>query len=654
MAIEKMELINIAGLLSDLDATLQKCCESKCFHIEPAISSGDTNANGTLKLLNEKNPYTNSLKRFSNLASSLKIKLQPVDYSTMTYESFDEFETLSLELEEKLQALNSEKQASLQLIADKKSALKQISHLSGLNKDFEQVFNCEHVSVRIGKMPIDSYFKLEYYNDNFFFVPFSSDKHFYWGMYFSPTEETDIVDNIFDSLYFERIILPDFVTGTPAEATETLVIKINETTQRLEEISEELKVFKETYSDMILRSYSKLQHKNQIYDLRNDVATINDRFYIKGFVPEVDCDSFSKLFDDIPTVSLIIKPPDSDNSLVVPTKMKNGWFSRPFEMLVGMYGLPGYKDMNPTPFVAITFTILFGIMFGDLGQGLVIFLLGFIIDKLMSKDAGGIFKRVGISSMVFGFLYGSVFGFENLLDPVYHAMGLASKPLDVFKQTNFILLTSVAIGIFLISLSMIFNIILGFKNKDYEKAIFGCNGIAGFVFYTSIVTALVLSLMANIKIMSPAFVILAIVIPLICIFCRVPFSFALKYKKFQLSEDPENATIGNFIVENFFEMFEFILSYISNTMSFLRVGGFVLAHAGMMMVVMALMESVGTIGQPIVAILGNAFVMCLEGLIVAIQIIRLEFYELFSRFYEGDGKPFQPVGLSHFTDTDEV
>ena len=97
---------------------------------------------------------------------------------------------------------------------------------------------------------------------------------------------------------------------------------------------------------------------------------------------------------------------------------------------------------------------------------------------------------------------------------------------------------------------------------------------------------------------------------------------------------------GEYCTQNGFEMFEVILSYLSNTMSFLRVGGFVLSHAGMMLVVMTLMESFGKIGQPIVLIFGNAFVMVMEGMIVAIQIIRLEFYEIFSRFYEGNGKPF--------------
>ncbi|MBR4223911.1 MAG: ATPase, partial [Oscillospiraceae bacterium] len=96
------------------------------------------------------------------------------------------------------------------------------------------------------------------------------------------------------------------------------------------------------------------------------------------------------------------------------------------------------------------------------------------------------------------------------------------------------------------------------------------------------------------------------------------------------------------IATNFFECFEYLLGYATNTLSFVRVGGFVLSHAGMMSVVLALSEMAGS-GSVIVMVLGNIFVMGLEGLLSGIQVLRLEFYEMFSRYYVGGGKPFTPV-----------
>ena len=97
-----------------------------------------------------------------------------------------------------------------------------------------------------------------------------------------------------------------------------------------------------------------------------------------------------------------------------------------------------------------------------------------------------------------------------------------------------------------------------------------------------------------------------------------------------------------FFVESFFELFEVLLSYVTNTISFLRVGAFALSHAAMMGVVMLLAGAESGHPNIVVLILGNAFVAGMEGLIVGIQVLRLEYYEMFSRFYRGTGKEFKP------------
>lgn len=651
MAIEKMELVNIVGPMQALDETLKKCCDSGCFHMESAAASSD---NKGQKLLSEKNPYQSTLKELATLAGNLNIELKETEYFGCELETAEDFSEFCRKIRESYVNLAEDKQKAMQIVSERKAAEKQLAHLEGLHEDFDKIFACKHVAVRVGKLPVDSREKLEYYKDkDFFFVPFDCDKNFCWGMYFCPNKDKNMVDDMFKSLYFERVMIPDFVSGNPQEAYDKLNAEIQEKEKLVQEIDEKLEKIKSENEEKIRVAFTKLKFKNDIFELRKNVGVVKNRFYIKGFVPKKKKKDLDNLFANLENVSVMFMPPDADVSCTPPTVLKNSWFTRPFGMMVEMYGLPDYNGFNPTSFVAITYALLFGIMFGDLGQGFVVFLLGLILGKKMSKQIGGIFTRVGLSSMIFGTLYGSVFGFEELLDPVFESLGIDFLPLKVFKQTNFILFTAVGIGVALIIISMLINIYIGFKQKDYEKAVFGCNGIAGLIFYSSIMVGVAGTMLLDLKIMSPAFVILLIVIPGICIFCRVPFSIAVKYKEFRLSEDTEEKmTIGNFIVENFFEMFEFVLSYVSNTMSFLRVGGFVLSHAGMMLVVMTLMESFGKIGQPIVLIFGNAFVMVMEGMIVAIQIIRLEFYEIFSRFYEGNGKPFEPVGVKFSSQID--
>ena len=642
MAIEKMELVTIVGMMSELDSVLIKCCESKCFQMEPAfVSASDSHG---LRLIDDKNPYDVPLKGLASIATALGITLKQSDYSGCDLKTAEDFNGFCDSLESLLSEISQTKQQAMQIISERKAAVIQLNHLKGLNEEFSRIFNCRHVAVRVGKLPIDSKEKLEFYDQEFFFVPFDSDRSFVWGMYFCPVEIKSIVDDIFKSMYFERIKIPDFVTGNTADEFEELNAEISENTAIAEEADRRLAELAAEHEPQIQQAFTKLKFIHDTFDLRKNVGVLNGKFYIKGFIPAKNEKEFEKLFDGVKSVSTAFMPPDADASCTPPTMLKNSWFTKPFAMLVEMYGLPDYGGFNPTAFVAVTYILMFGIMFGDLGQGFAVFLLGLFVGKKMNKAMGGIMSRVGISSMIFGTLYGSVFGYEELLDPVYESLGISFLPLHAFRNTNFILLTAVAIGIALIVISMCINIYIGFKQKDYERAVFGNNGIAGLLFYGSVAAGVAGTMMFDLKIMSMPFVIFMIVIPALCIFCRVPLSIAVKYKEFRLSADEEeHMTVGNFIVENFFEMFEYVLSYVSNTMSFLRVGGFVLSHAGMMLVVMTLMDGAAALAQPLVLILGNVFVMVMEGMIVAIQIIRLEFYEVFSRFYDGDGKPFEPV-----------
>ena len=160
----------------------------------------------------------------------------------------------------------------------------------------------------------------------------------------------------------------------------------------------------------------------------------------------------------------------------------------------------------------------------------------------------------------------------------------------------------------------------------------------GWPIVAALLVGLVLQMFAGIPVMNAAYIICLIILPLLCIW----FNEVLG-KLVARDPDWKPEKWGDYIIQGFFETFETILSYATNTMSFLRVGAYVLVHAGMMLVVFTLAEMSSGIGYVLVLIVGNAFVMGLEALLVAIQVLRLEYYEMFSRFYDGDGIPFHPV-----------
>lgn len=641
-----MSLINIVGNVDEMDKTLLRCLNCGYFHPEMSIHSSEPSKG--LTTFDEANPYTVPLNNLSNLAAKLKVQIHKdeFDFNQLNLEDIQNF---IKELNESVSLLDKKKHELKESIAQHEQALIQIRHLAGLNVSFDDIFSCKYVKVRFGKLPFDSFEKLNYYvNKTFFFFPFDHDSDYYWGVYFAPETKIEVIDDIFSSLYFERMHVPDYAHGTPELAENNINALLETEHKDLDQVYKDLEAMREKHSERINKVFSLLKYANEIQLLKKNVATIHGRFYAIGFIPACKADDFTNSLDCLETVSCVVQPHDADPTLEPPVKLRNNRFAQPFTTFVNMYSLPSYKDIDPTNFFAISYTLLFGIMFGDLGQGLVIVLLGLFLSKFKKMEFGKILTRIGFSSSLFGILYGSVFGYEDVLDPFYQAVfGLKSKPIHVFDNdtTNLLLGAAIGIGALLILISIGINIYLGFRNKDLGRALFSHNGIAGAVFYISVGFAAVGALLLDLHVLNLAYVLGLIVLPLLVIFFKEPLTKLVSGNK-----DFWPKHFGEYAIENFFELFEYVLSYLSNTMSFLRVGGFILSHAGMMAVVMSLSEMAGGAASPIVMVIGNLFVMCLEGLIVGIQVLRLEFYEMFSRHYEGNGKPFEPATISYKID----
>ena len=229
--------------------------------------------------------------------------------------------------------------------------------------------------------------------------------------------------------------------------------------------------------------------------------------------------------------------------------------------------------------------------------------------------------------MIFGCFYGSIFGIEDII-----------HGFNPNENINTVLFAAVGIGMFMIVAVIIVNIINGIRQKNVEKIFFSQNGLPGLVMYIGAVI-LVLVMLNFVKFSIPSGLLIAlIVIALLIIFLREPLT---KLVEGRGDVVPESKL--DFILENFFELFEVVLSFLTNTISFIRIGAFALSHVGMMSVVFLLAET-GSGYNPVILVIGNLFVIGFEGMIVCIQVLRLEFYELFGRFYEGDGRPFEPAG----------
>ncbi len=641
MAIEKMKFVKVTGPVSQLNSFLSACCVDGNFQPEQALQHMSATMGYTS--LSEDNPYAPTIQKIEELIRENDSAPNPSIVGTDSRDIVPDEQTKEYidALDRRLSAIQDERKELEEQLRQCRSGIDQFSHFTNFDVSFEEIFECEFTKTRFGHMPIENYEKLMSYNDNPYvlFIPCSSDETDYWGLYCAPNECIDEVDGIFASLYFERLYIPGAV-GTAEEIIEQLQNNIEIIENGLKELDEQAASVWRDNRSQCNEIYTRLVDLNTIFDLRRYAACHNKYFFYVGWVPASHVTDFEKTAEAIEDVEVEVNDPDAKQT--PPVKLKNPGIFKPFEYFVDMYGLPSYSDIDVTGFVAITYTILFGIMFGDLGQGLVLFLLGILGWKFKKLALARIIIPCGLSSAVFGFVFGSVFGYEEMLDPVYHALGWESKPLHVMESINTVLLFAIGIGIVLVVLAMLLNVYSCLKHKKIGEAIFSNNGLVGILMYLAGV-AFCISFMTGRTILPNAVIFGVMGVCAVLLFIKeIPIGIIDKHPNWK----PES--VMDFVLQNIFELIEYILSYFSNTVSFLRVGAFVIVHASMMMVVFTL----GSEGENIpVIIIGNIVVIALEGLLTGIQGLRLEFYEMFSRFYDGGGRAFEPVRLQRSKDT---
>ena len=637
MAIAKMKLINITADNEYLNDVLLKFVDLNYFHPEPASKFVDS-VHG-LTTLSEENPIAEVLSHVQEIVNEMQLNLPQLSMKSRDYD-LDKMTSYVDGIYQRYQDGAQIRDDLLHVIQENKDALVQVRNIESIDLNLDDLFECEYIKIRFGRLPIDSVEKLQYYrNRPFVFKSFNTDDTYSWCLYITTSKYEGDVDNIFSSLYFERIRIPEFVHGTPERAKESLQEEIDNDYKQLQHVEEVLANLKKECSENIAKIVSELAFLNHTFEARKYVVGLGERFSITGFIAEDDVPKLKASFSELKEVEIEVRPAHSDKRLSPPTKLKNGWFARPFLMFVEMYGIPDYDGIDPVPIVALTYSLLFGIMFGDVGQGIVVILAGLLLSKWKGMKLGEVMMRIGIFSTIFGFVFGSVFGNETMLDPLYHALlGIDGRPINVMSSDFILVLLMIAVGIgaVLNLFCMVLNMRLQLRRKNMGEFLFSQNGAAGFIFYGSVVAAAAL-FVAGINVLNPIYIVILIVLPLLCVFLKEPLTRKL-HKEAMFPEG-----FGAFFMEGFFELFEVCLSYVTNTISYLRVGGFVLSHAGMMMAVTMIMGMCSGVAAAVVGIFGNVLVMCLEGLVVGIQALRLEFYEMFSRYFEGNGTAFRTM-----------
>ena len=605
MSVVPMKLLTIAGPLDRFDDVVRTCVIDQEFHPENALQL--MRGVGGLRPLELENPYAALLRRSIEVADEAGIPLDyaPFDPTASLEEMAGYFDSLA----DQASALHKKQEELEHQLDEARSMVDQLQNLRGLDVKLDELWGLDHARFRYGYLPRETYDGFRDALDaeeDLFFVPTTVGRRRVYGVYFTTKESHHKVDSLMNSLHFTRIHLEEPPHGTVDAATAEL--------------------------------------NARTADIRKAVEAVGT-FYLTGWVPAAAVREVEGKLAQFPELSCVADAADDVEHAKPPTKLKNSFLGRVFQPFLEMYGLPAYNEKDPSLFMALTYCLFFGIMFGDLGQGLCLALIGFVLAKWKHMWLGGIITCCGLSGALFGCVYGSVFGFEELIpgfkimeETTFAGMGTVSNVL-------LLLVMSICLGVFMLLLVMVVNILNGVRQRNFEKILFGPNGAAGILFYGGLILAAVATAAFGVNLFVPAYVLPVLILPLVLMLLREPLSRLL-------SGDPDwrHFSVGEVLGTGFFELFETLLSYLTNTLSFMRVGAYAITHVGLMLVVHMLADLAGGVGGPVgilILVLGNIFVMGFEGLLVGIQVLRLEFYELFGRFYDDGGVPFVPKKIDY-------
>ncbi len=323
-----------------------------------------------------------------------------------------------------------------------------------------------------------------------------------------------------------------------------------------------------------------------------------------GFIPAKKV----SLLANIRNLAYEVSEPEITDVIQPPVILHNHFWNKPFEEFVEKHGLPNYFNLDPTFYLALCFEILFGIMFGDVGQGILLIIIGLLF--MHKKPKAVILTRVGFFSILGGFLYGSFFGNEEFIPEIMEKLDLSYWRFELLARNNTenLLLFVMGLGSIMILVAILMNIWDLIQDKRKLVALYDTNGLAGLCLYGSIM-ALAYGAIFN-KGLSPLAWISGLTILLVGILL-----FLLEPKI--LKHDPS-------LKHSFKHLWNALIGFATSSMAFLMVGCFALAHGALMYVVWYLASLVPSLSILII-ILGNGFVMGLEATEVWHQCLNLEF-----------------------------
>ncbi|NLJ88296.1 MAG: V-type ATP synthase subunit I [Epulopiscium sp.] len=667
MAVEEMVTMNLVGALEDEDKLLKQIILMGNVHLQTNLSDVYENyfalhvleekLNGLSNNKDEKAILEKDKDDYYTLSQKLKYIAQALDInssivSSYINENFDYNQCKSKidEIHNHIQPLYEEILQKQEKIKHYKGYKENIKYIPYSDINFNKLKELHFFNYKIGLLSHENKMKIIKNIENITAVIKDIGTRNGLEVFFIiyPKEYELETERILKSLNFEEIFMPEELQGNLGEIKEQIEKVLHQENIELAILFQKLDMARRKYYVIIQQLLSEFNVLEKIESIKEKIIRNNNAFILSGWLPKNQKDKLSKQLSKVSKNFIISfkEVHEIGEDITPPTKLKNPKWFKPFENLVKMYGIPSYNELDPTMFLSISYLIMFGAMFGDIGQGLVFLIFGAILEKRkIGLFFAQLLNRLGVSSIFFGIIYGSVFGNEELIPwgikSIFGEKSLISKIIiNPMENMNLILILSIVLGVIFILISFVYGIANSLRTHDIQEGLFGRNGIAGLIFYIGLLL-LIVDIAFGIFIIPKKLVIALMIVAIIIMVLKEPLANIIE-KKSPLYEGEVSA----YYVESGFNIIETILSLASNTISFIRVGAFSLNHVGLFLAfkTMAQMANGGIKGF-LILILGNIVVICLEGLIVFIQGLRLQYYELFGKYFKGEGIEFNPIRL---------
>ncbi len=462
------------------------------------------------------------------------------------------------------------------------------------------------------------------------------------------------VDTELGKAGFKADELPSRSEGTVGDEQKQISARTNAIARRIQEHQANVLSLRSRHGEALAAMHHQLHRSLAVARAQQYFGQTAELFCMSGWIPAESLEEVMALVDETTQGTGVVEVIEAhDDERVrhglehVPVQFQQSTPLKPFQQIVSTFGAPRYNEVEPSPFVALSFVIMFGIMFGDVGQGALVALLGLWIRRTSNpsvrpfRDGGLLLIPCGISAVVFGLLYGSVFGYENpaVLKPLW---------LNPIHDVTRLLVYTVAFGVVAISVGICLNIVNKMRTGQYFEGVFHRFGVLGIVFYWG---ALGIGLKAALRHeLKPTEALIVVVVPLFLLFIREPLHNFLR------RGNPFHGGVVTLFVEACVETMETLTAFLGSTVSFVRIGVMALSHACLCLVTYEIANVLrempgGGLWALLVIAAGNVVIIALEGMIAMIQALRLQYYELFSKFFSGDGVPYTPFQFSENAQT---